>query len=216
MINEELFLEEIINKKRQYKGDDHYLAQLFAKKYQPSGANVNDIRIKIEEWVRDAGILITCDINYDIMKVLSSKHGFDPFSPIPITRRDVNFINSISTGGRRRVMFALMILAKRYGDKMGNFYVPINTFSEWVGFANSSNLYTRHFPWLIKNKYIENMTARYRDRGYIVSEGSMVFKFDYLLFKDDTEVLFEIVDNDFDKSARLIGIGAIEPQVIKK
>jgi hypothetical protein len=205
MINEEKLFEDLNNGTSPFTDDIHYVAYLFAKHYRPFGLNLLAIRTKVEEWARRMDILIVLDINQTIVRVINGRLSSNPFEPIKITRRDINFVrDNIATVGRRKVLFALLVYGKFKHDEYGNFKLPMKTFAKWMGFANSSNLYTRHIPWLVANYFIENVTENFRNRGHQIEEGFFVVKMNYLLDKNDkTAVLMEISDNDivgaFDK-----------------
>ena len=198
MINEKMIFNEMISDGLKYKSDMLYSANLFAKNYQPMGMTMDQIRMEMELWARANNLVITVDVNKEIARVLRGRKTFAEFKPVPITRRDINFINTCSpTTGRKRVFFALMVYGKMFEDAIGDFWLPIKVFSEWINFANPSNLYTRHFPWLINNNLLENYSANYVIRGNPPRNGVMVFRIPYLMgASDNTEVVFKIDNND--------------------
>jgi len=197
MIDEVKIFQELEDGTSVFMDDIYYVATIFTKRYAPDGLGVLDIRQKVEEWARKHNIFILNDINLVINRFISRRMSLTTGMTASITRRDINYIaDHVTTMGRRRVLFALMVYGKVYHDEIGNFRLPVKTFARWMKYADPSNLYTRHFPWLIQNNFMEDVTKNYEVRGYTMDDGVLIFKMSSLLIEDRTPVVLEITDND--------------------
>ena len=199
MINEEQILNEILEEGKHIRSVPFFV-DILSRHFKETENDIVGIRYQIEMWARRHNIVILEDINNDIKSVFYRSDKIRPFSPIPITERDINYIKQIKGVGRQRVMFAFLMLGKANADQFGTVRIIVIPFSDWIGFANESNLYTRHLPWLIENYYIEDLTEHYRLRGQRVRDGVKMFRVAYLnTSKDQTKVIDYMDSNDFNK-----------------